>query len=419
LTDERTKVAQQALINMWAENNGPALQIEAGIASQIYGGVAFRLAYDPFALYREMPIRIELLKASEFFAIPRDGDPWTLKEAWLIREITRKTAAELGVMLNRDTGYYVEHWTPTNYTITVDEVPIGFVVGNEVYRVGGENPYNFVPFVYIPHIRVGDFWGNSIIQASVKGLTREINARMADAGDAVSDDTHIVGVMRNVRGALRVVEPVPGLKLLDLGSAQTFTGGEAEPNIEFPNVKRMSEPVLKLIKELYDEFRREVYVPAVAEGEDEGSQRSSATLTTRMWPLVSHIRQERVLWSTGMRKMHKMALAMMKVKKLGGITEEHLKLRLKNRWYPILPRDRQNLIDELAIRAANRIGSWEHLLELAGDIENVPQELTRIMQQMEFEAKLKTLARPAPQEGRSDANAKANAARPKRTENSD
>ena len=416
LTDERTKVAQQALINMWSENNGAALQIEAGISSQIYGGVVFRLAYDPFDINRKIPLRIELLKPTEFMAIPRDDDPWTLKEAWLIREITRKTAKELGVNLSRDKGYYVEHWKPQEYEITVDDTPIGFVTGNEIFRIGGENPYNFVPFVYIPHIRVGGFWGTGIIQESVKGLTRELNSRFADAGDAVSDDTHVVGVMKNVRGAVRVVEPIPGLKLLDIGSAQTFTGGEAEPNIEFPNIKRMSEPVLRLIEELTDEFRREVYVPAVAEGEDEGSQRSSATLTTRMWPLVSHIRQERVMWSTGMRKLHKMALIMMKTKKLGNITAEHLDLRLKNRWYSILPRDRQNLIDELAVRAANRIGSLEHLLELAGDVENVPQELTKIMQQMEFEAKLKTMARPAPQEGQSDSNAKANATRPERKE---
>ena len=55
LTDERTKVAQQALINMWSENNGAALQIEAGISSP--GSKALEAAALESESYSEMKIR--------------------------------------------------------------------------------------------------------------------------------------------------------------------------------------------------------------------------------------------------------------------------------------------------------------------------------------------------------------------------
>jgi len=48
------------------------------------------------------------------------------------------------------------------------------------------------------------------------------------------------------------------------------------------------------MKALLDQYRRDTSTPAVADGEDEGSQRSAATPDHRMWPLVSHINTERV-----------------------------------------------------------------------------------------------------------------------------
>jgi hypothetical protein len=203
------------------------------------------------------------------------------------------------------------------------------------------------------------------------------------------DDTHSYGVMANTRGMPQVVEIAPGFRVVNLGMTQNIVGGEAEPKLEFPSKPKVSEPALKLNDILYDQFRREVYVPAVADGEDEGSQRSSLTLTTRMWPLISHVKQERTFWSTGLRAVNRMALKMMAVKGLMGITPEHARMRLSSKWFPVLPRDREMLINELSVRAAANIGSLEHLLELAGDVENVPQEMERIQKWLEFVASLK------------------------------
>jgi hypothetical protein len=388
-TTAETKHVEDVLYQMWTENNGGSLQMESGVISQVYGGCALRLAHDPLDDDLETKIRIEMVRPREFIGIPREDNPWALKEAWLVREITRKTAAEYGVAISRGKGWYLERWTPQEYFVVINNVPLGFTIGDEVYKVGGRNPFGFVPFVYIPHIRYGGFYGDSLIRDSVKGLCRELNARLADAGDAVSDDTHSYGVMANTRGMPQVVEIAPGFRVVNLGMTQNIVGGEAEPKLEFPSKPKVSEPALKLNDILYDQFRREVYVPAVADGEDEGSQRSSLTLTTRMWPLISHVKQERTFWSTGLRAVNRMALKMMAVKGLQGITPEHARMRLSSKWFPVLPRDREMLINELSVRAAANIGSLEHLLELAGDVENVPQEMERIQQWLEFVAGLK------------------------------
>ena len=112
-------------------------------------------------------------------------------------------------------------------------------------------------------------------------------------------------------------------------------------------------------------------VPAVAEGEDEGSQRSAATLIMRMWPLTSHVKSERAFWNSGLNSLHKIILRMMEEKKLYGITKRHLELRLKSKWHPILPRDRQAFVEELVARMGVNLGSPEHLLALAGDVEDI------------------------------------------------
>lgn len=384
-SDASTDHVEHVLKNIWAENNGTAMQMEGGIVAQIYGGCAFRVAYVP-TLQTESKIQIELLKPGEFYGIPYANDPWSLREAWMIREIDWRVAEEYGVMLGTGgTGYYIEHWKPNSYEIFINDVQIGFVIDHDRYNVGATNPFGVVPFVYIPHVRYGkSFWGEGIITDAVKGLTREINARQADIGDAVVDDTHMFGIMSNVRGAPVVIEPAPGVRLLNIGSSQNIVGGEAQPTVTFPNYQKTSKPALEYVTELYNQFRREVNVPAVADGEDEGSQRSSLTLTTRMWPLVSHTKQERVFWATGLRIANRMILKILSVKGLMGIGPEHLGMEISNRWAPILPRDREQLVNELSVRASANLGSIEHLLDLTGDIDNVPLEVTRIKDWMTF-----------------------------------
>jgi hypothetical protein len=231
--------------------------------------------------------------------------------------------------------------------------------------------------MYIPHIREDEFLGESIITEMVKGLIREINMRTADIGDAVSDDSHKPIFVRNVRGALTMKE-IDGRKVIDLGSGTNLVGNEAQPDMEAVAVGQASTTMIDFEKELYKMYRREVSHPAVADGEDEGSQRSSLTLTTRMWPLVSHVELERVFWSIGIAKFCKILLTMMWKKGLEGITEEDTKVELTIEWAPMLPVNRTELVNEVTMRAKDKLGSKRHLLELLGDTRDIDEELQLI-----------------------------------------
>jgi hypothetical protein len=155
-----------------------------------------------------------------------------------------------------------------------------------------------------------------------------------------------------------------------------------------------SEPMLKFGGELYDAYRREVNHPAVADGEDEGSQRSSLTLTTRMWPLVSEAEWERLYWTTGIMEFSKILLTMMAEKGILGVTKEMINAPLIVQWQAMLPRDRESLIQELGIRASNDIGSKKHLMSLMGDIQNPDEEFQAILDEKKDLQEFEMLQQP-------------------------
>jgi hypothetical protein len=160
-----------------------------------------------------------------------------------------------------------------------------------------------------------------------------------------------------------------------------------------------SIPMEKLNDQLYQHFRREAFIPAVADGEDEGSQRSALTLAMRMWPLLSHTSMERVYWTDALSLLDGMILRIGKEHSLGGITEELLGMRIERRWAPMLPRDREVFINELVNRAGGNLGSIKHLLSLLDDIEDPEGEWEAIKVQIKemAEAMPKPIQQPGQQ----------------------
>jgi len=375
------KKIEQALTDVWYDNRGAALQMEQSTLSQIYGGCIFKISWVPEG---NPQIRIERVHPREFVGVPSSTNFWSLKKAWLIREISSETAEEYGVRISGTKGWYIEYWTQDEYQILINDSPITLNIAGNLMVAGGDNPFGFVPFVYIPHERSGKFYGTPLISESAIGITKELNLRAADAGDAASDQSHSVLAMRNVRGTPQIIRLSNGMPVVQLGSNQTIGGQAEDPDLFSVNRSTLSKPMLDLVTELRNEFRREVMVPAVAEGEDEGSQRSAATLQARMWPLTSHIKSERAYWTTGLIDISTMILKIMTIK--GLMENTILGIKIKPKWFPILPRDRQAFIEELVARAGVKIGSLENLMELAGDIEDIDLSMQQIKDFMQFEA---------------------------------
>jgi hypothetical protein len=395
---ERAERVESVLQLLLAENNAAPAMIENGILSQIYGGCVFRLRWDPDDKSLETGLSIDAIHPSFFIGVPNGSDFWTLREAWVVQQITAEEALSYGIEVPNLYAWYIEHWTPKEYSISINNVLIGYTTGDEYKMAGGENIFGFVPFVYIPHIRTTSFYGEPIINDAVKGLLKELNKNIADAGDAVKADAAGYGVMSGVRGVPQIFELADGFPVINLGmGSPTISGSENKPNLETIRLGATSGPMVDIVNKTQSMLSRELYTPDVAYGEfGGGSQRSSSSLYAMMWHLTSHAKLERTWWTAGLRVLAKMALRLFA--KLGeqGITEEDLKLQIGVQWSEYLPRDRAELINELSVRAANHLGSIRHLLELTGDVDNAPQMVEEIMEELESLAEMQAKLKPEP-----------------------
>jgi hypothetical protein len=375
---ELAQEAEDALYQAWWENNGRAIQWKSGAQSQIYGGCVFRISYDPTDQLRTIPFRIESIHPKNFVGLPDGDDFWNLREVWIIKPINHDEAEEHGVVIDKDDNcWMVEHWTRNSVEITINGVPAKRWVDNRWIDLSGDNIWGFIPFVYIPHIRTYGFYGENIID-HVTGIIRELNLRIADYGDAVTTDSHSYLGMKHVEGAPQVQQLAPGLNAINVLGKPAITGSEGDPDIWELRKPAASEPMYKLVELLYIMFRRLVYIPSVIDGEDEGSQRSGLTLTTRMISLTSHTDAERIFWTTGLDMLSRMLLRMMQVKKVAGITEQHVRLRIRQEWNPVLPRDQEAIVNEAVALMTAKLGSPERLLEMLG-VEDAPDEIEKIL----------------------------------------
>jgi len=305
---KRAADAEEALNHLWWENNGRSLMFENGILSQIYGGCVFKATYvpwewDKYGGWRKVPIRIERVHPKSFIGRPSAGDMFRLKEAWIVSDMPLDEARKWGYGGYDDNPTFIEYWSDKEHKAWINEDEVSFPLakpdlGEEQQNnpFNGENPFGLVPLVYIPHVRTGAFHGVNAFD-HLKGIVKEMNLRFADFGDAVNSDSHIPMGMRNVNGSPQLKRIADGIDVVDLGSSANITGSENEPDIFELHKSRSSVAMQNLLDELIGQYRRDSFVPAVAEGEDEGSQRSALTLATRFWPLTSHAGIERIYFS--------------------------------------------------------------------------------------------------------------------------
>jgi len=369
---ESIAACEETLFNIWHENHGRGIMMENAILSQIYGGCIFKVIYTPSNERR--PIKIEKINPKSFIGIPKNGDHYRLSEVWVVKRISLREAQKLGYRGTDDAPWYIEHWTDDEQNIYVNEqIATQVLEDGTVHPYTGQNEWGFVPFVYIPHIRIGSFIGINTFD-HVKGLIKELNLRFGDYGDAVNTDSHTTVAYKNTRGKPTVDMLTPAIEGFDLGDAEALGGNGPDPDM-FDirgGTQKASQPMKVLLDEIYKQIRRDAALPAVADGEDEGSQRSGLTIAMRFWPMTSHIDIERIFWTTCMNVFTEYIIMIAATLGYGDITEQHINYRIMQKWAAPLPRDREADVQEWAQRAANNLGSIEHLLELTGDVEDIP-----------------------------------------------
>jgi hypothetical protein len=381
---------RKALLRVLTYNGFGAQFLSTTIRGQYLGGNVLMAKWIP----ESKQIEVSTPSPKEFVGIADGSNYNRLREAWIVREISLSDAEALGYKRNilEDRYFYIEHWTKDKYKIQVNNQTLQ--LGGQMQE--GDNPFKLVPFVYVPHIRVNNFLGDSLITETIKGVIRELNLRWADIGDAVSDDSHDYVAVRNVQGGISTINVGDNRPVLDLGSASGI-GGTSDPDMFAVGTKSASEPMLKFSQDLYQIYRREANHPAVADGEDEGSQRSSLTLNVRMAPLVDEAEFERLFWTIGLTEFTKVLLTIMSVKKQNGITEEMIDTPFTVQWQPMLPKDREALSTEVAVRAKNKVTSRKALNAMYGDIQDVDEDMEQIKEETELDQTQSPFGQSKPQ----------------------
>jgi hypothetical protein len=372
-----SKTIKDALMKTFVSSALGAQFLTNLLISQYLGGSVLAARWLP----AEKRIQIYSPNPKEFFGVPEGTDYWKLREGWIIKQIIQSEAESRGYTpaYGETRFYYMEHWTKENYKVMINGKVLKYP-GTENDQAG-DNPFKVVPMVYTPHIRTSGFIGDSIITETVKGIIKEINLRMADIGDAVSDDSHSYIAIRNIRGTVQTKNLGDGRPVLDLGGSNGI-GNESDPDMFAVNTKSASDPMSKFVGDLYGVYRREVNHPAVADGEDEGSQRSSLTISVRMAPLVAEADMERLNHSVGLSEFAHILLIMMAEKGLNEITKDMIDTQFLVQWQSMLPKDREALTQEAAVRSKNKLGSQRHLMSLFGDINDVDEEETIIKKEV-------------------------------------
>jgi len=356
---------------------------EQALQTMVFGGSVWATRFEPEA---EMKVRLEKIWPEFFFPVCHPGDMDRLLEVFISREVdVAQAEAAYKVKVDSDKSHrvhVVERWTEKKYEVKVGDKTARYSDGQPM---AGKNPFGIVPFEYLPRFRTGGYYGESQVK-NLMGLQDEINARMADLGDAISEGVHRTKWIRNRPKGARGLRLDP-YGFLDLGMP---AGNHPPPEVGAIPPPDIPANSLELTNKLIELFRQIAHTPPVAYGMDEGSQRSALTLTFRMFPFIAMIERYRRNWAGGFKRISKKALRIMRVKGLHGITEQHERQLLQVSWAPAIPRDREQLVNEMVLLLNSALRSPETALQKLGDIpdEEIGPEIERIKEYLEWKASL-------------------------------
>ena len=390
----------QNIINeVWQQSNGNAIIQENSVLSQFLGGCYFKYEYVPPQIRPDLRVPIIVKKVIPDFVMPiwASQDEYTLNEAWIVYRISAAAARrEYGVEIDGEFGNFVEHWDRNNYSIYINNRPLKAryqtVFGNvvEIDYNKRPNPFGFVPMIYIPRYREGNFYGNSIVP-DISALTLEYNGRLADLGSIVRRMADEDWIGRNITGTPKRRKITNGREYVDLG--QQNPSLKNPPELWVEKTQEISPSVIGFNETLNQELRHQANMSDVSYGDVDGTQRSGETLKALMWPSVAAIRPMRIHMVVGKSRGDQMILDMLAAK---DVTIEGRKIPallakdflIDQDMYPILPKDREAVVNEIVQLSTVDRMSIEDAVAKRGDVDDERAEVKRILEQMEMKAEL-------------------------------
>ena len=387
----------EIVTKIFEDSDGTSIFPEMGIMMQVRGGHAFKVSWEPWNENLRYRIRLVPIESAWLWPTWNRTDYWNLTQAYIGYEMDADQAEEYGVKIEkgRESVVYLEDWRPDSYKITIDGKEPASTFRGRPAKWSGSHDFGKVPIWYIPHERVGDFWGLSHIP-DLKGMAFEANLRAADLGDAVWNITHQLPWTRNTRnkGGVKVVPVYDAqtgsfmTKVFDLGDQPAGVQNAPVPEMDYPKQANIPPIVTEFDEMLWGSMRNQTRTSDVAMGAMPiGSGRVVGTvMSTMMWPTTSHVQNERLSVSTGMKYIVRMMLKMLKVyrpqlKALGidvpEVSDDTLKARIMTKFYPAIPVEKTSLYQMQDAAFTAGTVDLQTILEERG-VRNIPETMARI-----------------------------------------
>lgn len=398
-----TKLAYNATMAVWNQSNPRSLLVDQAATCQFAGGCVFQLVWLEDDSMFQLPLRIQSISPDYFLPVWANGNYDELLEVYVAYYITSAAArAQYGVEPTTNPYcLYVEHWTKDKYSCYVNNEPIKDRLGKEMFEL--DNPFGLIPFEYIPHVRVASFYGQSHVD-DMKGLIKELNARLADEGMIIRTTSQRRRIMRNVTGKVKEWQAAKGYWVLDIGSPSPAFGN-AQPEIKTEDPPVIPPNLSAYSEKMHNYINRTSFLNNMGYGEDEGSQRSGETLVLRLLPTTMHADMERMNWTDGLNRLDiKMLLMLARhpASPLKGKIPLDIAKRVSiaQEWSPHVPRDRAQLTNEMSIRTGGKSTiSRKHAMQQLGDVRDVEEEEALILAEEDAELALIAKYAPAPADG--------------------
>jgi hypothetical protein len=287
-----------------------------------------------------------------------------LLEAYIGYYISKEAAfTRFGVKADEEQVLYLERWTPQEYWIHVDGKVPTYKRGEKILEYAGENPWGVVPIAYIPHDRAGKPMGLSMVDGpqTLVGMTKELNSRLADEGDATQRVAQQLLTVKNLGSdalKMRPIKDVDGSTThvaIDLGTRKPLPNA-GDPEMNYVTAQGLPESAAQFSDDIWNNLMIQGDVASVALGmDDTASGRISGPVTAyRMLPTLTHTVTERAHFSTGLIQVGNIVLKMARQKVESGAygdwgLEEpqlpELKPTLLCHWAPEIPIEAQQRVE--------------------------------------------------------------------------
>ncbi len=355
--EARTKAqrAEDALNQVYEENNLEQLDLETEIDCAIMGDASYKVSWDGEA----KRVRVSSPDVQGLYA-------W-----WLGDDITRVWRIASRYQLSAEESQFlyklkpkgkqatvVELWTEAEFELYLDD--------NLIEKKS--NPYGFIPFVVYPNLREPKrFWGISDL-TQIMESQRELNRAMSQLSRILELSGNPIAVLENVEesediavrpGAVWNIPEDAKAYLLDL-----LHGGGVGLHIDYINV---------LYRILHDISES----PRAAFG---GTERdlSGVALEIELNPLLQKVRRKRIIRTAAYNQRNRLILKLLE--RYQGESFGNIRLRVV--WKPILPQDLSRLVANEQTLVQSGIHSRRRAMDEIG-VKDAEGEFQRWLEERE------------------------------------